>query len=184
MGPYSVRMKRTASRKFFKHLPGPFSVRMKQKQVKNISIISLTSIGRCWPYMVRQLGRDSEQNGHHKVTMFHQQVEVRGSPMRGYFIPGRDGTGAWCLGKKYVSFAHSAAAGKALRQVQCASPGVQHRASFCLQGLRHGVICIAPRSSLFPLGEGRAAEGRPEQEGKSKKVFGESRTQHRCLKSL
>ena len=96
-------------------------------------------------------------------------VEVRGSPMRGYFILGCDGTGAWCLGKKYVSFAHSAAAGKALRQVQCASPGVQHRASFCLQGLRHGVICIAPRSSLFPLGEGRAAEGRPEQEGKNKK---------------
>ncbi len=85
--------------------------------------------------------------------------------MWGYFIPGRDGTGAWCLGKKYVSFAHSAAAGKALRQVQCASPGVQHRASFCLQGLRHGVICIAPRSSLFPLGEGRAAEGRPEKKG-------------------
>ena len=76
-----------------------------------------------------------------------------------------------------LSFAHSAAAGKALRQVQCASPGVQHRAFFCLQGLRHGVICIAPRSSLFPLGEGREAEGRPEQEGKSKKVFGESRTQ-------
>ena len=26
-------------------------------------------------------------------------VEVRGSPLRGYFVPGRDGTGARCLGK-------------------------------------------------------------------------------------
>ena len=51
-----------------------------------------------------------------------------------------------------VSFAHSAAAGKALTQVQYTSPGVQHRARvFVLRGVRHGVItkpvlCLRRRS--------------------------------------
>ncbi len=35
MGSYSVRMKRTASRKFFKPLPGPFSVPKRPKKNAN-----------------------------------------------------------------------------------------------------------------------------------------------------
>ncbi len=50
-----------------------------------------------------------------------------------------------------VSFAHSAAAGNSSVMFGAPAQGYSTRRAFCLQGVRHGVICVAACSSPFPF---------------------------------